>query len=110
MCVEVFRKTQATLWRRPEHAAPPSEAEPGLALDLPCPAQRCGRAGGRVCYRLFFSLIQRPPAIKTGSLDCPLCVLVSCVQLCWFPGMLLFLSEVSVVEERVERMGQVLGS
>lgn len=35
MCVEVFRKTQATLWRRPERAAPRSEAEPGLAPGLP---------------------------------------------------------------------------
>lgn len=85
MCVEVFRKIQATLWRRPECAALRSEAEPGLAPGLPCPAQRHGRAGGRVWYRLFFSLIQRPPAIKTGSLDCPRCALVSCIQLCWFP-------------------------
>lgn len=108
MCVEVFRKTQATLWRRPERAAPRSEAEPGLAPGLPCPARRRGRAGGRVCCWLFFSLIQRPPAIKTGSLDCPRHALVSCIRLCWFPGMPLLLSEVSEVEDRVERMGQVL--
>lgn len=37
---------------------------------------------------LFCSLIQRPPAIKTGSLYCPLSTLVSCVPLCRLSGAL----------------------
>lgn len=44
--------------------------------------------------------VPRLPSVRIGVLHSALLV----------PGMLLLLSEVSVVEERAERMGQVLGS
>lgn len=53
-----------------------------------------------VCLWVICSLIKkkRPPAIKTGSLSCPLCTLVSCIQLCWFSGIFLLFSIILMIE------------
>lgn len=49
-------------------------------------------------YKLFGLWQKRSPAIKTGSLYCPLCTLGSCIKLCWFSGIFWLFSLILMIE------------